>query len=702
MYFRTSLLLAFPLLALACQDLGSTSTCEDGSVERDGQCYPAAAQVRLTHLDVRYDLSQPVYVNNRVPITFGIVADSLNGQDPITRNVAVSFSFVEANPVDPANPLICGSSAIDVELTADGTEQIINAFIWPTTLCAELASQAGEVNLQVDFDGGAELADELESELDAPTVVFSAARRDDPLNQRCRASLEGADPGLGCVHAINLQPTPTGPDGALIDVRYSLSASSSVAIVPFQPTADIGPDGPADLEPSLLVQARLVVNGRDPYFSAVDPALIPASLIEAEPSIVEDLKFGLDAEALAALSSLPGKAVVSYTIRAASDSMTELPLTIRDLADPSNRVVEVVVDQLLPGTANDIAHELFIEGATLEAVAPGGVWADESEFLVRGCFAAEFPQDGNQGDGSLDDCRDLEVVLVREAPPASGASSRSFDKEFERKLGGDRLRIESTMSTQNRLDLSGAFSRTEGAVVLKGKLGKSFELTLARAFGDAKLDVDPSKTAYEIGVDAFNTRIYTVSKQQPTIVQSEDFSVAKSTTIASLGFGFGPVHIGFKIGVGGTLGFEAEDTLEVLTNNASCQELLNTDDTITQCGRLTRVSTPTFGLTGSVEGGINLKIVKAAVVADLRFITTRFPLDTTLGFGLTTNNQLLVRGDATWDMSFEPIAGDVAIVGKVGIRRFAKSLKVNLFSFASPTVNTRLLSLSMASFEALQ
>jgi hypothetical protein len=29
-------------------------------------------------------------------------------------------------------------------------------------------------------------------------------------------------------------------------------------------------------------------------------------------------------------------------------------------------------------------------------------------------------------------------------------------------------------------------------------------------------------------------------------------------------------------------------------------------------------------------------------------------------------------------------------------------LKVNLFSFASPTINTRLLSLSMASFEALQ
>lgn len=695
MHPRTSLLLAFPFLAAACQDAG---LCADGSVERDGQCVPAALAVRLTHLDVQYDLSQPVHINNRIPITFGLTADSVDPADPVTRNVAVTFSFVEANPSDPENPLACSSSAIYVELDGDGSEQLVDGFIWPTSLCTALAASDAEVNLQVDFDGGAEVAAELDSDVDAPSVVLSEANRGDALNQLCR----DADAKPGCVNAFDLQPTPGGAGGPLIDVRYALSAASSVAVVPFQPTQDVGPDGPADLQPSLVVQSRLVVNGRDPYISAVDPALVPASLIEAVPSIKEDLKFGLNEAALAALSALPGKAVVSYTLRAASDSTTELPLTIRDPNEATKRVTEVSVAEILPGTANDVVHELYIEGATLDAVAPGGVWADESDFIVRGCFAAAFPQGGNKGDDQVDDCRDIEVVLVHETSTASGASSRSFDKEFVRNLGGDRIRIESSMSTQNHIDLNGASSQIEGKVVLAGKIGKSFELTMARAFATAGLNVDPSKTAYEVGVDAFGQRIYGVSKQLSPIVESGDFSAAKSFTIGNLGFGFGPVSIGIKIGVGGQIGIETEDTLEVLADNASCQELLKTADDITACGRMTRVTTPNFGLTGSVEGGIDIKIVKAALVADLSFVTTRFPLDTTLGWGLTADDVLLARGDATWDMSFQPLAGEVSIVGKVGIRRFSKSLKVNLFSFSSPTFNTRLMSLAMEGSEALQ
>jgi len=701
MRFRTSYFLAFSLLATACQE--EAAVCEEGSIERDGQCVAAAVQrVRLTHLDVKYDLSQPVYVNNRVPITFGLTADSIDPANPTTRNVAVTFSFVEANPSDPANPLACSSSAINVEVTGNGTEQIVDGFIWPTTQCTVLAAKNTEVNLQVDFDGGEEVAAEIGSDLDAPSVVFSEAHRGDALNQLCRASLDNADPKPGCVHAINLQPTPSDVDGTLIDVRYALSANSSVAVLPLQSTVDIGPDGPADVDPTLVVQSSFVVNGRDPYISAVDPALIPPELIEAVPSIEEDLKFGLDAATLAALSALPGKATVSYTIRSAADNTTQLPLTIRDPANPTNKVAEVVIDRVVPGTANDVAHELYIEGATLDAVSPGGIWANQSDFVIRGCFNATFPQDGNKGDGVADDCRELEVVLVREAPTTSTASSRSFNKEFERKLGSDRIRIESTMSTQNRLDLSGASSQTEGEVALKGKLGKSFDLKLARAFANANLNVDPTKTSFELGLDAFNQRIFSVSKQESKIVQTQDFSAAKSFTIGSLGFGFGPVTVGFKIGVGGSIGFEVEDTLEVLTDGATCQGLLKSTDTITTCGRMTRATSPNFGLTGSIEGGIDLKLVKAGVAADLRFITTSFPLETTLGFGLTDQNKLLVRGDVTWDMSLQPLSGDVYIIGKVGFRRFAKKLKVNLFSFSSPTINTRLLSVSMGSSEELQ
>lgn len=609
MHFRKPSLIALSLLAAACQE--GAAVCEEGSVERDGQCVPAAVQVRLTHLDVRYDLSQPVYVNNQLPITFGITADGADPSGTVTRNVAVTFSFVEAEPSDPDNPLACSSSAIDVEVIGDGKEQLVEGFIWPTSLCAALAARNAPVNLQVDFNGGEELADEIESDIDAPSVVFSELHRGDALNQRCRGSLDGTDPKLGCVHALDLRPTPGGGGGSLVDVRYSLGAASSVAVVPYQRTEDIGPGGPADVEPSLVVQSRFVVNGRDPYVSAVDPALIPPSLVAAVPSIVEDLQFGLDPAELAAISALPGKAVVSYTIQSAADSAARLPLSIRGPADAADRLAEAVIDRVMPGTANEVVHELFLEDEALEAVSAGGMWEGQSDFVVRGCFAAEFPQDGNRGDGQVDDCRELEVVLVHETAPASGASSLSFDKEFERTLGSDRIAIESTMSTQNRLDLSGASSRIEGEVALRGKLGASFDLTLARAFGTATLAVDPTKNGYEIGVDAFGNRIYGLERQETTIVNSEDFSAAKSFTIGNLGFGFGPVRIGFKIGVGGTIGFEVEDTLEVLTDDATCQELLKSSESLAACGRLTRVSTPNFGLTGEIEGGIDLKLVKA-------------------------------------------------------------------------------------------
>ncbi|MCA9660895.1 MAG: hypothetical protein KC486_21310, partial [Myxococcales bacterium] len=511
------------------------------------------------------------------------------------------------------------------------------------------------------------------------------------------------DPQPGCVYDFDLQPTPAGPDGALIDVRYALSASSSVAVVPFQATENIGPSGPADADPTLVVQSRFVINGRDPYVSAVDPALIPDSLREAEPTIEEDLTFGFDEAALAALTAMPGNAVVTYTIRAAADDGTELPLSLRDPADSTKRIQEAIINDVLPGTANDVAHELFLEGATLDAVSAGGVWEAESDFIIRGCFSAEFPQDGNQGDGAqAGDCSDLEVVLARATPATSGASSLTFDKEFSRKLGGDRLAIEMSMSTQNRLDLSGASSEVDGQVALTGKLGKSFELELARAHGAASLDVDPSKTFYDAYIDAFGDRIYAASEQASTIVMSDEFSVAKSVTLANLGFGFGPVRIGFSIGAGGTLGFAAEDTLEVLADNATCQDLLKSGDDFSACGRMTRVTSPNFALTGSVEGGINLRLVKAAVAAELNFIDTSFPLDTTLGWGLNADNQLVVRGDATWDMELIPLAGTVFIIGKVGFRRWRKTLKVNLFSFSSPTITDRLMSVSMGEFEVLQ
>lgn len=342
-------------LASACAE--PSGTCVEG--DEAGGC---VASVRLTYLNVRYDLSQPVYVNNRVPIEFGITATSPDPEAPATRNVAVAFSFVEADPENPNEPIECGSNAFDLEIVGDGQERIFSGFIWPTTLCEALVGRA--VNLRVDFDEGDE---HHESGIDYPSVVFTEADREAPLNQACRsvADPNAAELGRGCVYAIDLQPTPSDESGTLIDVRYAgFAPASSVAVLPH-----VDPATPAtDPLPTLVVQSTLVVNGRDPYVTGIAPEEVPPGLEEIAPGITEDLRYGVDASELDRITALPGRAALRYEIAPEGAETGFRPLTIADPDGSGGRLAEVVIGDLLPGTANTYAHELFAEGETRAAL----------------------------------------------------------------------------------------------------------------------------------------------------------------------------------------------------------------------------------------------------------------------------------------------------------------------------------------------
>ena len=81
---------------------------------------------------------------------------------------------------------------------------------------------------------------------------------------------------------------------------------------------------------------------------------------------------------------------------------------------------------------------------------------------------------------------------------------------------------------------------------------------------------------------------------------------------------------------------------------------------------------------------IEVSLVKRGITATAKLLDDRAPITCA----------------AVWDAL--PLAGDVYIIGKVGFRRFAKTLKVNLFKFSSATITTRLLSESMDIAEELQ
>lgn len=603
---------------------------------------PALSEVQLTQLSLGHDLSQPALLNHRIPVSFQLVGESAKADLVATENVAVTFSFVEKG-VDANEARGCSSNAIDVELVANGEAQTVDAFIWPTTDCAELVGSGKELTLTVDVyrDG------EPQS-----TVV-----------------------------AVDMPNITLQPGG--VDVGYDLTTDSSVALLPFVNEGE----SPA---PSLAVESSLVYNGRDPYVSNVDPENIPDELKQNAPGIEGELTFGLSAEERAELDALPGTATIRYTLSPASTPAQRLPLTIGQ--EDGSTADAVVIERIDPGIANNHAHDLYIEGATRDAVSAGGAFANETAFVVRGCLETDFTQEGNADD---DDCREIPVELVRESAESSAASDITFNKKFERKRGNKRIRIESLMETNNSLSRAGAFSHSEGKIELKGKLGKSFNITIARAFADAELT--PTKAFYDAGVIAFNKTIFSASDEADTVLtKEEEFSASKSFRVGSLGFGFGPARIGFTIDVGGRVGLDMADELAFISDEAECQGLLATESGMPGCGRVTRVVTPNFAMTGKIFGGLNLRIVKAGVKADLRFIDTRFPLDATLGFGLTDDQKFLVRGGVDWDMTLRLISGKVYIVGSVGFRRWRKRISVHLFSFRSRKRTFDLFDRSMA------
>ncbi|MCB9523840.1 MAG: hypothetical protein H6702_10815 [Myxococcales bacterium] len=602
-----------------------------------------AAEVRLSNLTLGHDPGRPVYLNHRIPVSFDLAATAATDGEP--EPVAVTFSFTEPGG-DPEADVGCSSSAIVVTPPADGSAQTVRAFIWPTTDCAALVGEGRELALAVDFFREAPIAGEV----------------------------------AGALPTLDLAPGE-------IDLAYGLSATSSVALLPFVAEGE-------SPTPALVVQSSLVYNGRDPYVARVTAGEIPEALRALVPSIGDDLNFGLDAAGLDAVDALPAPATLRYSLSPEGAPDRELPLTVG--RPDGSRAASVTIERVDPGIAMGLAHDLYIEGETLAALSAGGDLADETAFVVRGCLQAPFAQ----ALGDDEDCQTVAVELAREAGEASGATELSFDRRLERSLGNDRINVAAVMETTNRLSREGAFTRTEGRVELNGRLGRSFSVTMVGAHAEAELSAE--RAAYDAAVVAFDDTLFSVSDAaETTLTNEQEFSADKSFRIGSLGFGFGPARIGFTIDVGGRVGLIIEDELAMVADGDECQTLLATDEALPACGRVARTVTPEFSLTARIFGGLNLRVVRAGVEANLRLIETRFPLVAELAFGLSEAARFLVRGGVDWDMTLQLINGNVQIVGSVGIRRFRRTLRVNLFSFASAVSTFDLLDRSMDAPEEL-
>jgi len=693
--------------------------CGPGTVPQKGFCVvapaPSLTKVRLTTLKLKYDVTKPAFINNAVGTHFGLTASSADNTKPAKGTVNVTFSFIEAAPADAAAPKRCDSNGVDVNLVGDGTEQFFDVDVFPVDDCKDLVGQGATVNLAVDFDKGLRL-NKTPTGIDYPPVDFTAAKMGAPDNQLCRKSAAAAMTGAGCVYDITLQPTPLGADGKpqLNMQLESLVPESAVALAwSSRQDPDVPTGQHETTQPSMVVNLALSLEGRDPYKHKVDPSKVPADLVASDPSILEDLKFGLSDADLDALDDLPGTMAIKYDI-APTQALTNnvwKPLAIDDPKNPSpdGHVTEIDLTEVEPGAVASYSHELYIEGDALTAIGAGGAWATYDMFTVRGCIIPSFPEGGNQGDpdedtsaaaGPSDNCKTFQVRLVRATPVAPLGTSHSFDMTWTKSIGSaERLQIAGTFRSNNSLDLNGARSDSEGTLDLSGRIGSDFKIQLARAFGKASALTTLASSSVDLGIEAFGVSIFSYQNTASEVSYSQPFTVAKSFQFPGLTFGFGPVSVGITAGVGGNVGLTPSFSVTAKEGGeASIPELANA----TSNGLLTVGITPNIGLTGNVTGGIDLLVAKAGVVATLQVVDIGLPITGNLRWGVTqldgqTVKQMTVIGKLSTDLTITWLNTSVDLVGQIGIGWFSKSTTINIFKYENPQEVINLLSRQLGS-----
>ncbi|MDH5674312.1 MAG: hypothetical protein OEZ06_19315 [Myxococcales bacterium] len=649
----------------------------------------------------------PSFINERIPVLLGITAESDDPASEATENVVVLVSFVDAD--DPSSEATaCSSNGLDLELVGDGTEHTYEVVIWPITECAELIGK--KVALRVEIDP------EEETSVSSEPLLTNEASASSPANKAC----QGPDPG--CVHELELAFGPADADGeTLVDVDFvGFSSESSVAVLPQQlpPGQMIDPARPEDPRPALSVHTRLLLNGRHPYESAVDPDALPEDLTQAEPEIVDGLTFGR--QDVDTLDDLPGTVRLRYEISAASDGQDWLPLSV---GTGSERALEVQVDELTPGTPNDFTHDLHLEGDTLAAVTGTGVWAQEDTFVVRGCFTTDFeqlrpvPEEG--------ECRSLDVMLIEDTGVVeSGAASLSLTQVARFSHGGSRIGAVAEFKTENVLDVNKISALGQAELRLKGKIGRSFDIQIFNAFGSLEApfdgdgtevpDEDPTNSrsgdpatatsgkkrkipdgVQDGNVTLFGIEVFSNRSVGADIEEDDPFTISRSQLIFAGRFGFGPVGLAFDFHAGGQAGLNATAGLGLFVGEGLCTEAVPVEadaPAVERCITLDTTIEPFVSLTAEAFGGVDARVVKAGVVVDLTIARFGLPLQSSLSLGQDTSDQFLVHAGVGQDLTFLPLAGELKLVGTIRFFRKKVSRSVTIVSFQTQEMRQALFS----------
>lgn len=657
-------------------DSSDTSGGADGS-DNAQEVPQQLSSIELSNLNIDVDISQPLLLNHRIPFSYEIVGRSDSGD--VTEDIGVGFYFEETDPIDPDAPRGCDVNATGLSIVGNGEAELVDEFfLWPVSECIELAEEQAEVSLKVRAFRGEERIPEEEFKV--------------------------------LVSLPDLRLTLGDPD-----VAYELETDSSVAILPVE----------NEQIPAISAKSIFVLNGQDPYYVFVNTEDIPEELKEDETSgeastIEEDLDYGFDKSEVEQFTRLPSKLTLTYSIAPASVPSDKFPLnfalededlTIEDLAGATeiSKVSELEIEEINLGVEDMFIHDLFIEGDAQTAIGFGGIYENENLFVVEGCISMAFAQESNgDASGQENDCFSVEILLERELDVVTTDQPElDFDEDMIRNPGNSRIGLESKFSIVNKLTAGGLAGGVDGSVSVKGKIGKSFKQELAGVLVEAGLSNDndnndnKSPSSIKIELRAVGQIVFSVfdENSDPDEDQFENSSPRfdKNQLIGSLGFGVGPINFGFQANVGGRVENSVDLAIESNRDNPGgvCED--NFDDIVVVmdgCGAIVSSVAPEFSLQAVFFGGLNVRVIRVGVEAELNLMNISFPLESRLNVGQASNGDILVRADIGWGTQFVLIKGNVKLVASIRLVFRRRGFTVTLVSFSSRPVNLDLLEVS--------
>jgi hypothetical protein len=611
---------------LACGPTGGS----DGGTEEDSGTPDDRPQVddqRVTLLSVLEPTDGTTFmVEHLVTVTVGITSSGAAASQSEVTVGLMERPAASASDADLASLTLCSLGTVMLKFSGGNAEEVFatQSFVMPRE-CVPSGSGSKTFNLWASLDPFDRVAEQAAGAEEDNLVVYNERELASAANQACRNN-PSPDAPKGCVFSLVVGAN-TG-----IDLEFdAMAPQSSVAIL--YPDSD---------HPHLKA-------GADEY----NPPLVTMSstlLVAGQEPRDDDGNFQLDDD-----NALSVAAAMTYTIRAKNAASGEpaLPLTIHAGNNAaSGHGASAAVQKLVSGSPSHFTHGLVAEGATRQALATGGLWADQTEFTIKGCVTTtETEVSVSGGSATENNCHQANVILVRSSANATLANSYSLSGGWKNSYGSSgTVQLNIDLGSQNVLDLSGASSATH-AIIDVDSLAGHIPVVDAEASGDAFVAIVGS------GVDAslkvFGQNVYSYSRRVPEFTYQRDFSLTKSLC-ATFSYGVVVVSLDVQLCFSGTAGLGLDFAITAKTGSGAAPF-----DSATKIGDATAKVTPSATMNGTASASVNVTIARGGASGTLTLLDLQLPLDADLKWGLVSGPALAMVANGTWQLDLDSLDGHI-------------------------------------------